>query len=224
MSSEIIVILTEDPVVVRNLTRVAVADGYVVQQALGTDDLALAVPPVAVVLNLEQAETTELVKQMKARWPEALVAGFLLNPLRELWEVGEAAGCDLVATRGALANQLRQKLTTWETERDKRRLRLFDLADIAGRLGVVARLDQEQGVPEPVAIYHLRNQIFAVCDACPHAGALLSTGELDGSVVTCPLHGSQFDVRTGERLRGPADLEIKTFVVGVEETQVFLRL
>ena len=29
--------------------------------------------------------------------------------------------------------------------------------------------------------------------------------------MTCPRHGSQFDVRTGERLRGPADNDIATF-------------
>ena len=48
----------------------------------------------------------------------------------------------------------------------------------------------------------------AVSDRCSHEGALLSGGRLDGRVVTCPAHGSRFDVATGRNLSGPvmADL------------------
>jgi nitrite reductase/ring-hydroxylating ferredoxin subunit len=50
----------------------------------------------------------------------------------------------------------------------------------------------------------------------------LSEGELQGTVITCPRHGSQFDVRTGERLRGPAEREIKTYRVETDGGQVFI--
>jgi 3-phenylpropionate/trans-cinnamate dioxygenase ferredoxin component len=48
----------------------------------------------------------------------------------------------------------------------------------------------------------------AVSDRCSHEGALLSGGRLDHTVVTCPAHGSRFDVATGKNLSGPvmADL------------------
>jgi nitrite reductase/ring-hydroxylating ferredoxin subunit len=96
------------------------------------------------------------------------------------------------------------------------------MADLAGRLGVVARLaDLPVG---PVAVYHFSGRVSAAGDVCPHAGARLSEGALEGTVVTCPLHGSQFDVCTGERLRGPADVEIKTYRVDIEGGQVFLIL
>jgi nitrite reductase/ring-hydroxylating ferredoxin subunit len=39
---------------------------------------------------------------------------------------------------------------------------------------------------------------------CSHAGALLSRGTVVDCVVTCPLHESQFDVRDGHIVRGPA--------------------
>jgi len=43
---------------------------------------------------------------------------------------------------------------------------------------------------------------FFVTDArCPHLGGHLARGVLEGSVVTCPLHHSQYDLRTGEVLR-----------------------
>ena len=224
MITTTIIALTDDPVVLRNLTRIVEAPGVRVINARSIDEINLKEPPVAVILSLEQTQAMEMIKQLKARWPEALITGFLLNPLHDLWTQAERAGCDLVASRGALAMQLRQKLATWETDRGKRRLRLFDLAEIAGRLGVVARLGEDHGVPEPIAVYHFGNEIFAVADTCPHAGACLSEGELEGPIITCPLHGSRFDIKTGQRVRGPADLEIKTYAVEVEGSQVFLRL
>jgi nitrite reductase/ring-hydroxylating ferredoxin subunit len=46
---------------------------------------------------------------------------------------------------------------------------------------------------------------FAFEDRCPHAGCLLSSdGELDGEVLICNCHGSEFDLATGAVLRGPA--------------------
>ena len=57
-----------------------------------------------------------------------------------------------------------------------------------------------------VAVAHMENEVFAFGDECTHAGCSLSEGELDEDedTVVCPCHGSAFDVRTGEPLRGPA--------------------
>ena len=43
-----------------------------------------------------------------------------------------------------------------------------------------------------------------------------SEGALDGSTVTCPWHGSQFDVCTGAVRRGPAREPLETYPVTVE--------
>jgi nitrite reductase/ring-hydroxylating ferredoxin subunit len=71
-------------------------------------------------------------------------------------------------------------------------------------------------------VYHVSGALFAVEDRCPHAGATLSEGELAGSVLTCPRHGSQFDVRDGDRLRGPADVPLRTFDLVEEAGFVYL--
>jgi 3-phenylpropionate/trans-cinnamate dioxygenase ferredoxin component len=42
---------------------------------------------------------------------------------------------------------------------------------------------------------------YAIDDRCPHMGGDLSKGSLEGSVVTCPKHGSRFDVRDGRLVR-----------------------
>jgi nitrite reductase/ring-hydroxylating ferredoxin subunit len=44
----------------------------------------------------------------------------------------------------------------------------------------------------------------------------LSEGKLDGSTLTCPWHGAQFNVCTGAVLRGPATDSLKTYRVIAE--------
>jgi 3-phenylpropionate/trans-cinnamate dioxygenase ferredoxin subunit len=58
-----------------------------------------------------------------------------------------------------------------------------------------------------VALAHVENELFAFGDECTHEGCSLAEGELgeqEDSVV-CPCHGSEFDLRTGEPLVGPAE-------------------
>jgi len=42
---------------------------------------------------------------------------------------------------------------------------------------------------------------YAADNHCPHMGARLSRGSLQGTIVTCPRHGSQFDLNGGQVLR-----------------------
>ena len=106
--------------------------------------------------------------------------------------------------------------------RDNRpeRFPLCDVADAAGRLGLICRVDESPA--GPLAVYRVAGRWRAIADRCPHAGAVLSAGEIDGAVVTCPGHGSRFDIRTGERLRGPADTDIEAFQLVQEGGQIYL--
>ncbi len=56
-----------------------------------------------------------------------------------------------------------------------------------------------------VAVANVGGELHAFDDTCTHRGCSLADGTLDGSVVTCPCHGSQFDVTTGAVVRGPAE-------------------
>ncbi len=49
-----------------------------------------------------------------------------------------------------------------------------------------------------VALYNVDGAIFALDGVCPHQGGPLGKGCLKGAIVTCPWHGWQFDVRTGQ--------------------------
>jgi 3-phenylpropionate/trans-cinnamate dioxygenase ferredoxin subunit len=48
-----------------------------------------------------------------------------------------------------------------------------------------------------VAVFNVGGQIYAIDDTCPHAGASLGLGKLNGRVVTCGFHGMKIDVVTG---------------------------
>ena len=59
-------------------------------------------------------------------------------------------------------------------------------------------------------------KLYAFDDTCTHAGCSLASGKLDGTTVTCPCHGSQFDVTSGAVLRGPARRPVRSRSVKVE--------
>lgn len=208
-------VLTADPVVVRGLERVAREAGFVVLTggAPGSGE------PAVIVIDLDEPGAGDEVARWRARLPDAFIAGHLATPDQARWLDAERAGCDLVANRGAFATKLRQRVPRTGSRR-RPRLPLLEASEVPGRLGLVVQ------APEtplgPVAVYHVRGRLCAVADICPHAGATLSEGEVEGSVVTCPRHGSQFDVCTGERMRGPADLGLRTMRVVEEDGFVHL--
>jgi nitrite reductase/ring-hydroxylating ferredoxin subunit len=70
---------------------------------------------------------------------------------------------------------------------------------------------------DEVALANAEARIVAFGDTCPHMGCSLAEGSLAGTVVTCACHGSQFDVITGEVLRGPADEGVQTWPVTLAE-------
>lgn len=67
-----------------------------------------------------------------------------------------------------------------------------------------------------VAVFNVEGGLCATQARCTHRQGPLSEGTVDGSTVTCPLHGARFNVWSGAVLRGPATTPLKTYAVTVE--------
>ena len=79
--------------------------------------------------------------------------------------------------------------------------------------------DVPPGSAAPVGdavVFNVDGNFCATQATCTHRGGPLGQGELDGSTVTCPLHGSQFNVCSGAVLRGPAMEPLMTYRVVVD--------
>ena len=85
---------------------------------------------------------------------------------------------------------------------------LGTVADVP--LGTVRRFDVD-GLA--IAVAHTEEGFFALEDRCSHADVALSEGELEGCLLECWLHGSAFDVRTGEPQSLPAITAVRTYSV-----------
>ena len=73
-------------------------------------------------------------------------------------------------------------------------------------------------------IINVDGELHATDRVCTHETADLSTGFLIGSVVTCPLHLSRFDVITGVVQNPPAIVPLKTYGLKVEGTSVYVQV
>lgn len=67
-----------------------------------------------------------------------------------------------------------------------------------------------------IIIFNIDNNFFAIDHLCTHADFGLEDADCEDAVITCPLHGAKFCVKTGEALCAPAFEDIETF-----ETRVF---
>ena len=52
-----------------------------------------------------------------------------------------------------------------------------------------------------ILVARVAGQFYAASNVCPHLAGRLSDGSLEGTVVTCPRHRSQFDLRDGHIVR-----------------------
>ena len=73
---------------------------------------------------------------------------------------------------------------------------------------------------QSLAIFKVGGNYYAIENTCPHAGGPLAEGTLAGEEVTCPWHGSRFNVKTGAVLGPPATRGVKGFPVRITGNDV----
>ena len=75
---------------------------------------------------------------------------------------------------------------------------------------------------DQVLLANVEGTIYACDNVCTHALAPLAEGALDGEQVECPLHGSVFNVTTGEVIGPPAGENLRVFQVRIEGQDVLV--
>ncbi|MGH9730816.1 MAG: Rieske (2Fe-2S) protein [Candidatus Acidiferrales bacterium] len=74
---------------------------------------------------------------------------------------------------------------------------------------------------KPVAVANIDGKLFAINSVCLHHGGPLGDGELDGTLVSCPWHGWQYDVTTGKLAQQPSD-GVECYPVELRGDEVFV--
>jgi len=64
-------------------------------------------------------------------------------------------------------------------------------------------------------------EVYALDALCPHMGGPLDEGTLEGACLTCPWHGWQFDVKTGQSITSPGD-DLKKYPLKIEGNNIYL--
>lgn len=75
-----------------------------------------------------------------------------------------------------------------------------------------------------IALCSVDGTIYAIDNICTHEYAELSDGFIEGDCIECPLHQAQFHIPTGKAMGPPADEDLATYPVKVENGDVFVQL
>jgi 3-phenylpropionate/trans-cinnamate dioxygenase ferredoxin subunit len=74
-----------------------------------------------------------------------------------------------------------------------------------------------------IALFNIEDTIYAIDDSCPHAGASLVSGKIEGRSIQCPAHGLCFDLKTG-CMRYGASLAVNTYSVTLNDNTITITL
>jgi nitrite reductase/ring-hydroxylating ferredoxin subunit len=72
-----------------------------------------------------------------------------------------------------------------------------------------------------VAVFRRGGELLAIGNDCPHQGGSLCDGWVEGDIVVCPLHGWEFDMRTGACMTVPGE-SVARYIATVEGRTVYL--
>ncbi|MDM0047382.1 Rieske (2Fe-2S) protein [Variovorax sp. J22R115] len=71
-----------------------------------------------------------------------------------------------------------------------------------------------------IALFRIEDTVHAIADGCPHAGASLARGALDGTTIQCPAHGLRIDLASGCIHGACGGLAVRTYPVRVHDGRV----
>ena len=75
-----------------------------------------------------------------------------------------------------------------------------------------------------ISIFNVEGEFYAIDDMCSHAEASLAEGEVFDCKIECPLHGAEFDLKTGEAVTLPATRPVATYDISIEDETIYLEM
>jgi len=81
------------------------------------------------------------------------------------------------------------------------------------------RIDQGS---EPIAVFNLDGEFFAIGDTCTHSDWSLAEGYIEDGLVECTLHAAKFCIRTGKVKAPPATQAVKYYPVRLAGDDVLI--
>ncbi|MCK5075017.1 MAG: non-heme iron oxygenase ferredoxin subunit [Calditrichia bacterium] len=99
-----------------------------------------------------------------------------------------------------------------------KKLYIGTIKELEGRLPLAFEVEEYR-----VALFKLAdNNYYAIDDLCTHEDASLADGSIDSEIVSCPLHGAQFNIKNGTSLSLPALTSVKSYPVVVEDGKIYI--
>ena len=77
---------------------------------------------------------------------------------------------------------------------------------------------------QKILLANVNGNYYAIGDVCMHRGCQLSKGKLEGETVTCPCHGSKYDLKTGNFLKGPTVKSEPKYELKVQDKDILMHL
>lgn len=75
-----------------------------------------------------------------------------------------------------------------------------------------------------ILLVNVNGSYYAIGNVCTHRSCQLSKGKLQGETVVCPCHGSTFDLKTGNFVKGPTKKPEPTYELKVENNDILINL
>ncbi len=99
------------------------------------------------------------------------------------------------------------------------KIKVFNKSELGINQSKVVNINEKA-----VAVFNVEGEFFAINDLCSHADASLSEGEVYDCKVECPLHGAEFDLKTGEALTPPASKAVDCYKVTTDDDSIYIEV
>ena len=96
------------------------------------------------------------------------------------------------------------------------RVKVLDAAALAPGQPALVSVDGRD-----VALFRRGDEVLAIGNECPHQGGSLCDGWVEGDIVVCPLHGWEFDMRSGACMTVPGE-DVPRYVTTVQAGAIYL--